>query len=297
MRWERQGEADHVARADPYTDPFRATLDSLTGFAYLISREYCFVWNWSRVRAFFAPSPWAHTHLLPSLQRSSSSTTYIFPLPPSLSLPATISAFSPLSFASFVPTSTHPSSREPGLLVLSTTGDIRYWENVSMALSGVDRWKSASAGLFDGELVRGLHQLSSTAYLISTSQARLLLISLSSVGGRVDLAVRPFERPHGWAGSVWSAVFGAKAADPRAGILALALSGPTVDGERIAYAVTEKNVQVWRLPARDDGGARLAIEQDLFAGVLEALLGEKVGNEEWAINEGKVEIVDAVVAP
>ena len=54
---ERQSRADDgVARADPYTDPFRAALDSLTGFAYLISREYCFVWNWSRVRASLAPS-------------------------------------------------------------------------------------------------------------------------------------------------------------------------------------------------------------------------------------------------
>lgn len=48
------GEADPRRPAplqDPYTDPFRATLDSQTGFALLVSKEHCFVWNWAKVRA------------------------------------------------------------------------------------------------------------------------------------------------------------------------------------------------------------------------------------------------------
>jgi nuclear pore complex protein Nup133 len=237
-----------------------------------------------------------------ALQRSSSATAYIFPLPITTSLPSNISAFTPLSFASFVP-SPSPSShqqaqREPGLLTISTTGSLRYWDSISMALSGVDRFKPASANLHEGELVRGLKLLSPTSYLVSTSQSRVLLVGISSVGGRVEVSVRPLERAVGWAGSVWSAVFGARTADPRAGILAMALLAPGSAGEgtSLAYAVTEKNVQVWELPARDDGGERLLVEQDLFAGVLEALAGEKVGNEEWAMNSGKVEVVDALVA-
>lgn len=274
---ERKGlpaEVEEVLlNADPYTDPFRATLDSLTGFAFLLSRDACFVWNWSR--------------------RSSSSTTYIFPLPAPPPLPPTVSVFSPLSFASLVPATSHQSQREPGLLVISTTGDIRFWDNVSMALSGVDRWKSASAGIVDGELVRGLTMITPSSYLVSTSQSRLLSIAITSTGGRAELSVRPYERALGWAGSVWSAVFGSKAADPRAGILAVAVSEAMVDEERVLYAFTEKSVQVWRIPAREEGGERLAVEQDLFAGVLEALAGEKVGNEEWAQNLGNVEVVDA----
>lgn len=167
-----------------------------------------------------------------------------------------------------------------------------------MALSGVDRFKTAVAPLHEGELVRGLERVSSSSFLLSTSQSRVLLIAITSVGGRIDLSVRALERSVGWAGSVWSAVFGARAADPRAGILALALGAPNAqDGKRVAYALDEKTVQVWELPARDDGSERLAIEQDVFAGILEALSGEAVGNEEWAMNHGKVEIVDAVVAP
>ncbi|KAI5479591.1 nuclear pore complex protein Nup133 [Pseudohyphozyma bogoriensis] len=255
--------------ADPYTDPFRACLDSQTGFAYVISRECCY--------------------------RTTSPTTYLFPLPPSLSLPANVSVFSPLSFASFVPTATHQNQREPGLLIISTTGDIRFWDNVSMALSGVDRFKTVAANLQEGELVRGLVLASPTSYLVSTSQSRVLVISIASSGGRSTLSVRPFDRARGWAGSVWSAVFGGKGPDPRAGILALALSNASRDGERMGYAVTDKNVQVWRIP-KEEGGERLVVEQDLFAGVLEGIKGEKVGNEEWALNEGQVEIVDAKVS-
>lgn len=187
--------------------------------------------------------------------------------------------------------------REPGLLVISTTGLIRFWESLSVALSGVDKFKAVSATLNDGEVVRGLNMLSPTSYLVSTSQSRVLQINITSAGGRAALAVRPLERSVGWAGSVWSAVFGSQKADPMAGILALALSAPGAFGEgrSAAYAVTAKTVQVWDLPARGDGGERLVVEQDVFASVLEALRGEKTTNEDWAVNAVQAEIVDAVV--
>ena len=139
---------------------------------------------------------------------------------------------------------------------------------------------------------------SPTSFLLTTSHSRVLQISLNSIGGKTELGVRAFDRAVGWAGSVWN-FFGGKGADPRAGILALALSSPSSkEGERIAYAVLDRNVQVWRLPGRDDvGGERLFVEQDVFAGVLEAVAGKGLGNEAWAINAGKVEILDALVTP
>lgn len=167
-----------------------------------------------------------------------------------------------------------------------------------MALSGVNRWKSVDATLLEGELIRGITLHSSSSYLLATSLSRILLVTLSSIGGKTELGVRAFDRAVGWAGSVWNFFGGKGAADPRAGILALAISSPTShDGERIAYAISDRNAQVWRLPGRDDaGGERLFIEQDIFAAILEAIHGEKLGNEAWAINEGKVEILDAQVA-
>ncbi|KAL8293054.1 hypothetical protein RQP46_000748 [Phenoliferia psychrophenolica] len=260
--------------ADGYRDSFRATLDSVTGFAYLVSGQACFVWNWTR--------------------RSTTSTTYIFPVPLCDSLPTSVSIQSPLPFVSLVPATSQPSQREPGLLLISPIGDIRYWEHLSMALSGVERYKETKAGLNDGELVRGLALLSPTSYLVSTSQSRVLVITITSIAGRTGLTVRPYDRALGWRGSIWSTVFGAKQLDPRAGILALAVSEPAEsDGERTAYAVTEKSVQVWRIPAREESGERLAVEHDLLTAVLEALKGEKVGYEELTDNTAAVEIIDA----
>ncbi|BGP22727.1 hypothetical protein JCM10295v2_001618 [Rhodotorula toruloides] len=269
-----------VAGSDPYTQPVKAVLDPITGFALLVSSEDCFVWNWSN--------------------RVGSTTTYVFPVPPQAPFPPNVAAYSPLSFASLVPspsqTFQQAGQREPGLVVVSNVGTVRFWESVSLSLSGVDRFKSASCPLNEGELVKDLKLVSPTSYLLSTTQSRLFAINIISHAGRADLSVRHLERSHGWAGSVWSAVFGSKTVDPRAGILALACSQPTPnEAERTVYAVMEKNVQVWKVPVRSDGGERLLVEQDIFAGILEALAGEKIGNEQWALNEGKVEIVDAAV--
>lgn len=168
-----------------------------------------------------------------------------------------------------------------------------------MALSGVERFKAFTAPLNEGELVRGLKMLSPTSYLASTSHSRVLLISASSVGGRANVAVRALDRSVGWAGSMWTAVFGGQKADPSAGIRALAVaeSNAAGDGRTLAYAVTDKSVQVWDLPWLGDGGERLAVEQDIFASVLESISGEKVTNEDWALNKAQVEIIDAAIVP
>ncbi|BGP37735.1 hypothetical protein JCM10449v2_001657 [Rhodotorula kratochvilovae] len=267
-----------ISSSDPYTLPVKAVLDPITGFALLVSSEYCFVWNWA--------------------SRVGSTTTYVFPLPPQAPFPPGVTAFSPLSFASLVPSPSQTTQREPGLLAVSNTGTVRFWESISLSLAGADRFKSLSLALAEGELVRDLVLLSPTTYLASTSQSRIFALSIVSHGGRATLAARMLERAVGWAGSVWSAVFGSKAVDPRAGILALAVSPPAAgaaEGERTVYAVQEKSAQVWKVPARAEGGERLVAEQDVFHAVLEAIAGEKVGNEQWAMNEGRVEIVDAAV--
>ncbi|GAA5885246.1 hypothetical protein JCM6882_009536 [Rhodosporidiobolus microsporus] len=282
---ERKGLPDEVvqaiAGADAYTAPVKAVLDPITGFGLVLNSDYCFVWSWAN--------------------RTGSTTTYVFPVPPQAPLPPNVSAFSPLSFASLVPAPSQSAQREPGLLLASNTGTLRFWDSLSLALSGVDRFKTAFLDLHDGELVRDLRLLSPSTYLVSTSQARVFLVSIVSVGGRADLAARPLERQVGWAGSLFSAVFGGgKAVDPRAGILALAFSPPTSstgEKDRAVYAVMEKGVQVWTVPSRggENGGERLVVEQDIFHGLLEALAGEKVGNDQWALNGGQVEVLDAAV--
>ncbi|BGP13786.1 hypothetical protein JCM10213v2_001724 [Rhodosporidiobolus nylandii] len=272
---ERKGLPDEVvqaiAGADPYTQPVKAVLDPITGFALL---------------------------------RAGSTTTYFFPLPSQDELPSNVTAYSPLPFASLVPSTSATAQREPGFLLCTNTGLIHFWDTLSLALSGVDRYRPAYLPLSQDEIVRDLRLVSPTTYLASTSQARVFAISIVSTGGRADLSVRPLERQTGWAGSIFSAVFGGgRAVDPRAGILALAVAPPTsaAEKERRVYAVMEKSVQVWALPSRslESGGERLVVEQDIFHSILVALAGEeggRVGNEQWALNSGKVEVLDAAVS-
>lgn len=99
---------------------------------------------------------------------------------------------------------------------------------------------------------------------------------------------------------MWSAVFGAGkgAADPRGGVIGLALSAAG-GAERLAYVLTEREVGVWRFPVQGGGGERLVVEHDLFGALLQGVTGSetKTTNEEWALNAPKLEVVDAVVAP
>ncbi|GAA5905117.1 Nup133p [Sporobolomyces salmoneus] len=279
-----------ISLADPYTQPVQAVLDPTTGFALLVTNEYCFVWNWS--------------------QTSPSSTTYVFPLPSLGPLPSSIKAYSPLSFACLVPSSSSSSAvqREPGLLVLSPTGQLRLWESVSLSLSGVDRFKSSLLPSLDPsgqEVVRTLQSLSPTCYLATTtSTSKIYVITINSVGGRVELNTRVLEKNVGWASSILSSVFGGSGGsshhsregiNPKAGVLSLAISRDGQD--RQVFAVMEKTAQVWNVASNGAGERLVSGEVDVFAGVLEALEGKKVGNEQWAINEGKVEIVDSGVTP
>jgi len=112
------------------------------------------------------------------------------------------------------------------------------------------------------------------------------------------------EKSVGWASSILSSVFGGGSSskdsiNPKAGILSLAISRegqPGIGGgEKQVFAVMEKTAQVWNVSSTGSGERLVGAEVDIFAGILEALEGRKVGNEQWAINEGKVEIVDSGV--
>lgn len=202
-------------------------------------------------------------------------------------------------------------------MVLSPTGQLRLWESVSLALSGVDRYKSAILPGFDlhqsptTELVRSLHLLSPTCYLATTSasNSKIYIITISNLGGRTELSTRVLEKSVGWASSILSSVFGGSAGiggggssgsiNPKAGILSLAISQEDPrgggGGEKQVFAVMEKTAQVWNVSSNGSGERLVGAEVDIFAGILEALEGRKVGNEQWAINEGKVEILDSGV--
>lgn len=202
---------------------------------------------------------------------------------------------------------------------MSPHGQVRLWETVSLSLSGVDRYRSATLAGFESsggglEVVRSLQALSPTCFLATTTSAtRFYVITVNSVAGRTELGTRVVEKNVGWASSILSSVFGGSTTTSSAassafsrtgggagGILSLAVShasrgGGGGAGEERVYAVLDKTAHAWNVSTNGAGERLVGSEIDVFAGVLEALEGRKVGNEQWAMNEGRVEIVDAGV--
>lgn len=110
---------------DPETLLCRGRVDTLTSFAILSMQEETFVWNYSASSVGIG------------------SACYIFPNPSTL-------GHNDVPYASFVP---YRSSQEPGLILCSESGAVRYWDNVSLGLTGGESFRALQLGLAGGERV------------------------------------------------------------------------------------------------------------------------------------------------
>lgn len=116
-----------------YTDDStcKGSVDTLTGFSLVSLPEETFVWNHSSTSS--APP-----------------ACYIFPNPAS-----SLSA-KDLPLSSFVP---YQSSQEPGLMLISTTGDLRFWVNVSLGLTGGESYYRVRVPVSTSERVLQIHRI------------------------------------------------------------------------------------------------------------------------------------------
>lgn len=121
--------------ADHYSQVYKGQLDVRTGFAQIISRDFVYVWSFAR--------------------RIAAPTCFRFPCPPAPSGDLAMAVHAPVPLAAFVDYGS--SAREPGVLIIGTTGQIRFWETISAALTGVDKYHVVNLPLERGEVVR--HQL------------------------------------------------------------------------------------------------------------------------------------------
>jgi len=110
-------------------------IDHITGYGFVLSPTTCFVWR----------SPTATSDAF-------STTCYIFPAPQA-EVQGTIS-YDALPVATLV---SNGVSQEPGLIVGSATGEIRFWDNISTGLSGADNYHSVLLPLLDGERLSSLY--------------------------------------------------------------------------------------------------------------------------------------------
>ncbi|KAG8684682.1 hypothetical protein FRC09_015237, partial [Ceratobasidium sp. 395] len=110
-------------------------VDHTTGYAFLVTYDTCFVWN-------------------PTKRSHGSPTCYIFPTPRQQASAGAASHLM-LPNVSLIP---YGSSREPGLVMIASTGEIRLWESINAGLAGAEQFYSNSVPLSAGEYVSTMHR-------------------------------------------------------------------------------------------------------------------------------------------
>ncbi|KAH9819025.1 Non-repetitive/WGA-negative nucleoporin C-terminal-domain-containing protein [Melampsora americana] len=251
-----------LSESDLNLDAFKAHVDHWTGFAYVWSREACHVWNF--VRRTSAPP-----------------TCYVFPCPLSRTESVLVNTLAPLPLASLISLSSTSTNtrREPGLLLVSPTGELRAWDSLSLALSGVDKFTTIQVQLHEAELVRCLQPLPSSpgSFILATSHSRLLRIAVSpGATGRPTVTSSLMSRTQTWGSKISTLMRWGQTYDPEAGVTALAigsaLDGDTNMGGGEIWALEGRGtLQRWRME-HSGSGERLLSDYEIRPIILENLV-------------------------
>ena len=125
----RGGSLSYYFYIDFFRDAYVGDVDAGTGFALVATPQACFVWQ--------------HTQELVGIP-----TCYIFPCPADPSQAAPLYAFVPYS-----------SSREPGLILASQSGEVWFWNNIGVGLAGGEQYSKILLELQSNEIVNSLTRL------------------------------------------------------------------------------------------------------------------------------------------
>ncbi|KAJ7632668.1 hypothetical protein FB45DRAFT_978375 [Roridomyces roridus] len=155
-----------LKNADFYTDAYSGLIDTLTGFALVASAQTCFVWQ--------------HAQAV-----KGTPTCYIFACPQDYDR-------SDPPFHELVP---YTSTREPGLILVSLSGQVRFWDSIGIGLAGGQNYSTADLGLSSDEVVTNFLRADAQTYILSTSSGLLFRLILTSAGGKHHLTTHPFSRP------------------------------------------------------------------------------------------------------
>ncbi|KZV71677.1 hypothetical protein PENSPDRAFT_650535 [Peniophora sp. CONT] len=231
-----------LRNADFARDSYSGEVDTTTNHSLVATWQTCYVWQ--------------HTQAL-----TGAPTCYILPCPVDEDQNAPLHALVP-----------YAGAREPGLILLSPLGEIRFWDSVSHGLAGGAHYNKAALDLQPGESATSLARADPQTYIAGTSEGRLFRLALTSAGGRPHLAARPFSRPRALTRllSFWPTAAEPTAPGP---VAAIALQG------RDVWALGSQRAQQWALGT--DGWEELTREHDLAALVGPALL-QSTGKEESA---------------
>ncbi|KAG8747270.1 hypothetical protein FRC12_014119, partial [Ceratobasidium sp. 428] len=213
-------------------------VDHTTGYAFLVTYDTCFVWN-------------------PTKRSHGSPTCYIFPTPRQQASAGAASHLM-LPNVSLIP---YGSSREPGLVMIASTGEIRLWESINAGLAGAEQFYSNSVPLSAGEYVSTMHRSEAAFYILSTTSGRLFRMALSSPGGKPHVAVAAFSQHQGLLS--FSRFFGRSNGGMNGGSIgsvAETASETRQARSKNIWALTERTLQKWTI---GDGWEQLSIEYDI----------------------------------
>ena len=135
-------------------DTFSGDIDTTTQYGLVASSKTCFVWQHSQ-------------NIL------GTPTCYIFPCPMDY----------PMASAPFLSLASYDGTREPGLVLLSPGGKVRFWDSIGLGLTGGEHAYTSSLGLEDEEIVTcfvraGVCTCFQTFVLVRFAQRRAHLNSL-----------------------------------------------------------------------------------------------------------------------
>ncbi|KAJ3934928.1 MAG: hypothetical protein NXY57DRAFT_593318 [Lentinula lateritia] len=260
-----------LRNADFYRDVYSGEIDTLTGFALVASMKTCFVWQ--------------HAMAVKGIP-----TCYIF------TCPYDFNQTSP-PFHSLVPWG---SSREPGLILISTAGEIRLWDSVGIGLAGGDRYSTTYLELISEDIVTGLKRVDTQTYVVSTSSGSLYKLVLTSTGGKYHLTSHPFSKPSKSLSlsrlipflSSSSTTTTHLVSEP-GNISAISLGHQTIDGGRDIWVLINTRVQRWVMKL--DGWEELIQDEDvtdLIRNAVRKTFGNSIEKVDAKLD---LELVDLVV--
>ncbi|KAG9005375.1 hypothetical protein FRB90_010415 [Tulasnella sp. 427] len=155
-----------LATCDFQAEAYAGGIDHDTGFGYIVSPSTCFVWNATTAHSLYP-------------------TCYMFPMPSI----ATSSGNLLTPFASLVP---YGTTREPGLIVASGEGELRFWDSVDTGLAGAEHFTSVQLDLVTAEFVTGLYRYENLVYVALTSNGRLFRVTITTHNGKSQLVATLF---------------------------------------------------------------------------------------------------------
>ncbi|KAL0946843.1 hypothetical protein HGRIS_013011 [Hohenbuehelia grisea] len=236
-----------LRNADFYRETYTGDIDTLTGFALVASIQTCFVWQ--------------HAQAV-----KGTPTCYIF------SCPQDYNQISP-PFHALLP---YGATREPGLILVSPAGSVRFWDSIGIGLAGGENFSTIDLGLSEEESVTNLVRADPQTYIATTTFGHLFRLTLSSAAGKHNLSCHVFAKPQSsmYMSRLLPSFFGSPAAQvvsEPGNINAVALGANQPDVGQEVWALIDTRVQKWDMKA--EGWEDNILDEDVASVIRTAVRG------------------------